>query len=433
MRARIAWLIALLVLVAGGITALSLSRGQDQPPSNAPAVSGTLSGNTAAQPEPKAPERDLTRLTPLQRQMYLSARRGADWLVRTNRPDGQFDHGYQPALGTVLEGDHYLRQAGAAFALARAAALTGDERYSAIARQAILRLLLSTTTDSQNPTVRHTSLPSVVVNRLGAAGMLVMAINELPSPGADLLDQSDQLCAYIRQQQQPDGSLCFTDSPGDVSLTGADPEGLDSYPGEALYGLMLSQRYRPAGWKTDTVRKALGYYRSWWQAHRSMAFTPWQTAAYAEAYLLTREKAFADFVDEMNDWICGLQYNQLDQNHPLWLGGFMGWSDGKPAQTVPLATSADYAEGLAEACRVARQAGDVARFQRYREALERSLQFVATLQYTETNTRQFADWYRPVLLGGFCAAHHDGTLRIDYTQHAVSALAQYLRHVADVH
>src|SRR5262249_22510159 len=135
------------------------------------------------------PPRDLAKLSPLQRQMYLSAQRGADWLYRANRPDGRFQYGFIPSLKTNVDGDHYLRQAGAAYALARSARFTGDERHTAVAKQAILTLLLDTTIeDSKSGAVRHTTLPSVVVNRLGAAGLLVLAINELPSPADDLLD-----------------------------------------------------------------------------------------------------------------------------------------------------------------------------------------------------------------------------------------------------
>jgi len=298
-----------------------------------------------------------------------------------------------------------------------------------VARQAVLTLLLDTVTDEKKQ-VRYTGLPSLAVNRLGAAGLLVLAINELPEPSAELLDQSEQLCQYIRTQQRPDGSLCYTDNPADPAAN-ADPDGINYYPGEALYGLMRSQQYRPAPWKTDVVRKALAFYRPWWQKHRTMAFVPWQTAAYAEAYLLTGEAAFAECVNEMNDWLCGMQYTQLDPRQPLWFGGFMAWADGQPAPAEPTCGTASYAESLAEACRVARKAGDLARHQRYREALERALQFVATLQYTDANTQHFAPWYRPRLVGGFYASHQDGNLRIDYAQHAVCALVQYLSCVAD--
>jgi hypothetical protein len=189
---------------------------------------------------------------------------------------------------------------------------------------------------------------------------------------------------------------------------------------------MLSQRHRPAAWKADVVRKAVAYYHPWWRAHKNMAFVPWQTAAYAEAYLKTKDAAFAECVTEMNDWLCNLQYAQIDPRRLLWYGGFMTWSDGRAVESPPQVDSAAYAEGLAEACRVTRQLGDVGRHQRYGEALERCLQFLVTLQFTDANTQHFADWYRPRVVGAFHASHQDGNLRIDYTQHAVSALVQFL-------
>ncbi|HLJ97364.1 MAG TPA: hypothetical protein VKU02_29665, partial [Gemmataceae bacterium] len=130
-----------------------------------------------------------------------------------------------------------------------------------------------------------------------------------------------------------------------------------------------------------------------------------------------------------NDWVCGRQYTQLDPRHPLWTGGFREGLDGEALAPAPHVGSAYYAESLADAWRVARQASDRPRALKYRETLERGLQFLNTLQYTEANTQHFADWYRPVVVGAFFASHQDGNLRIDYTQHAVSALVQYLTYL----
>jgi hypothetical protein len=431
MGRRKAFLIPTFLLAAGGFVALSWTRGQDQ---STPLTLELSPSRTEA----NSP--NFGKYNPLQKEIYLSAQRGADWLQRANKSDGRFVYGYLPALKTNLEGDHYLRQAGAAFALARAARFTGNPRHTAVARQAVLTLLLDTAPDDQDPRFRHTTLPSVVVNRLAAAGLLVLAINELPSPAEDLLQQSEALCAYIARQQRPDGALNYSDTPTasshqsketPISSSMEDPDGINYYPGEALYGLMRSQERRPAAWKTDVVRKAMPFYLNWWRNHKNMALVPWHTAAYAEAFLLTKERSFADAVCEMTDWMCGLQYVMLDAHHPLWVGGFMSFADGKPAATAPQVTCASYAEGLAEASRVAAELSDVTRHKRYREALERCLQFLTTLQYSDANTQHFADWYRPVLLGGFYASHQDGTLRIDYNQHAVCAMVQYLANVKD--
>jgi hypothetical protein len=162
-----------------------------------------------------------------------------------------------------------------------------------------------------------------------------------------------------------------------------------------------------------------------------MAFVPWQTAAYAEAYLRSQEQPFADFVGEMNDWLCALQYAEIehDLRRALWYGGFMSFHDGRALESAPDIGSAIYAEALAQACRVAREAGDVNRHGRYSAALDRCLQFITTLQFTHANTQHFVDWYQLRLVGSFHASHTDGNLRIDHTQHAVTALLMYLENV----
>src|SRR5262249_60431178 len=105
-----------------------------------------------------------------------------------------------------------------------------------------------------------------------------------------------------------------------------------------------------------------------------------------------REQLFGDFVNDLSDVACTMQHLQLDPRHPLWLGGFMEWTDGKPVHAAPQGHAALLAEGLGGACRGARQAADLSRYQRNREAVEGCLQFVVTLQYTDPNTQHFADW-----------------------------------------
>jgi hypothetical protein len=359
--------------------------------------------------------------------MLFSARRGADWLFRVNGVKGRFVYGYLPALKAEMDGDSFPRQVEAALALARAARLTGEERYAVRATQALLALLDETVTDPGEAPARHTALPSIVVNRLGAAGLLVAAINELPAPQADLLEKSEQLCNFIRGQARPDGSLRCDDS---ADAREDSPEAVAAHPGLALYGLARSHKLRPAPWKLDVLRKAVAFYRPWWQEHKGVAFVPAQAAACAEAYTLTRDAAFAEFAGEMADWLCGLQYDQIDPRRMLWYGGFMGFRDGRRVETAPDAGSAACAAALADASRAARAAGDAARYQRCTDALERALQFLVTLQYTDAGTQHFADWYRPRLVGAFHASHTDGNLRLDYTSQAVAAMLTYLEHVA---
>jgi hypothetical protein len=370
-------------------------------------------------------------MKPLERQLYLAAQRGAGWLDRMNLKRGTFVHGWLPALNLPLEGEPALRQAGAAFALARAARYLQDDGFTARAAQAVLALLEDTTL-STDKRYRHPTQPETAVNRVAAAGMIVLAINELP-PAEDTQAASEQLCEFLRRQQQKDGSLqMFEQIAGGMDIT-IDAEHAGQFAGQALYALVRSCERKPAAWKLDVVRKAMPFYMKWWREHKQREFVLWHSAAYAEAFLATKEKAFAEVVLEMNDWICTLQYERLDPAHPQWMGGFQNAIDGKLVNTLPDINSAICCGSLAEAGRVTRQLGDVARHERYVAALERGLQFLATLQYTEADTQHFAEWYRSErLVGGFHASHTDGNLRLDYNQHAVSALIEYLRYVAQV-
>jgi hypothetical protein len=446
MRFRV---LAVLLLASIVSLTLSLIRGQDRPPPMPTIITGGVPNNeplpigkekepasgtpaaanngipatVVAEPAPRPAPRDLSRLTPLQQQMLLVSQRGADWLFRMNGDKGRFVPGYLPALKQEMEGDHYLRQAGAAGALARAARFIGEEGYRARATQAVLALLDDTTLDPNDPASRYTVMPPIAVDRIASAAALVLAICELPSPQKDVADAAEQLCNYLHKQARPSGVLAVAD------LSEKDEDGM-LWSAQAARALLLHHKQAPAGWKLDAARKALNAGRGWWKDHKSLAFVAAYTLACAEAYLATKDKEFAKLALEMSDWMCDLQYTQIEPKHMLWYGGFMSHHAGRTVETLPTIDSAACGEALMEGCRVAREVGDVTHHQRYTEAVERCLQFLATLQYTEAGTQHFAKWYRPQLVGAFHASHEDGNLRIDYTQHAVAALLGYLENVA---
>jgi hypothetical protein len=350
-----------------------------------------------------------------------------------NGVKGRFLPGWRPDLAVEAEGDNFLRQAGAAYALARAARLGGQEAYAARATQALLLLFEQTELDAAGQ-ARCPILPSVVVSRLGGAGLLLAAVHELPDPPKDLLDKAEQLAVFIRGRARPDGSLRCGDAPDGDSPEQRAAEAraaLGEMPALALYGLLRSQGRRPAAWKLDLARSGLAYYLPLWRRdqNRPVAFSAWHVAAWVEAHAQTREQPFADAVCEAADWLCGLQYDMVPQR-ATWRGGFASFEGGKKVETAPDAGSAVCAEALARACRVTRQRGDLERHRRYTAAVEGGLQFLTTLQYTEGTTQHFADWYRPRLVGGFFASPQDGSLRLDHTQHALCALLLYLEYVA---
>ena len=187
MRKRSVWqFVSLLLSTLTSAVTLAWLQGQ-APPSPAPPqpLPGSLipAGGVPAPANITPPPatatkagRDVTKLSPLAQQMYLGAQRGSEWLFRLHQPTGRFLPGWLPDLNQPVEFDSYLRQAGATTALARSARFFQDERYTARARQAVLTLLAETGPAPDDPQARCTSLPSAVVNRLGAAGLLLAAV-----------------------------------------------------------------------------------------------------------------------------------------------------------------------------------------------------------------------------------------------------------------
>ena len=407
-------LIFMPLLLAGGITFALLADAAQGPGPVVPAKHAEAAAGQV---------RDLTKLTPQQSASYIALRRTVEWLRRTNRPDGRFVYGFLPDLRVPLEGDSFIAQAGATCALARSARFLGDEKALAICRQALLTLLLETTLDPKSKDVRHTAAPAALVSRLAGHGLLVAAIHELPAPGKDLLEQAEQLCNYLRLQQDPtDGSLRDKEAGGEAKAGLRDEDFIG--PGVALQGVMRSQSRQPAEWKLEMARKANAYALASWNQRKSTSLAVSFTPALAEAYVLTKEKAFAELVFAMNDWLCTMQYDGGDSVRPDWVGGFR--LDAPSGLVAPDIRSAAAAESLGDACRVARATGDLPRLQRYSRALESGLQFVLTLQYTESRAQHFVESFRPAIVGAFHASGQDGKIRVDFAHHAVSALVRHL-------
>jgi len=426
---RTAYLILPVVLI-GGMAA--------QPPvPGTPAIPPTpplLPAAPAALPPSATGEAALSQFDPLNafpaatQTAVRSAVLGSNWLARMSQPNGRFQFGHRPSLRQAMEGDHDLMQAKAALAMAQAARFTGNERQAALAGQAILVLLAATKPDPADPNVRIPLEPSQVCNRVGFAAVLALAIFELPGADAKLAADGERLVEFIHRNLKTDGSVHYIDSPADSALK-LDPAGANEHPGFALQAIAASNRLKPAAWKTDAMKKGLDHYRAFFksQPHPMLATT--LAPAFAECFAQTKWNDAAAAVLEMNDWLLGLQYASGDARHPAWAGGFKPSSKG---EAEPGFECGWQLQSLAAGYRVLRLNPDLARAERYKQAMADAVGFLAGLQYAESNTRHFEDNYRAgTLIGGVHLSPTDGNLRIDATAAAVTGLLKWLNSGAD--
>jgi hypothetical protein len=352
---------------------------------------------------------------------------GAAWMSKIHQPSGRFLHGYNPTLRQAVTGEHDLRQAQSALAMAQAAKFSGDKQYATHARQTILTLLATTKASPADPNCLVPMQASFLCNRVGFAAVLALAIYELPNPEEKLVDDAERLCAFIRSQLRTDGSVDITDGANDATPP-TDATGGQEYPGFVLHALAVSNRVRPAEWKKDAVKHGVAHYHAAFRAkpHPMMAAT--LTPAACELYLQTKLNDAATAVFEMNDWLCALQIGGTDPKDPQWAGGFRTVVNGQTTNDPPSTASTGlYMQSIACAYQLTRTTGDLTREAKYLPVLQSSVNFLCGLQFLEVNTRHFENAFRAnMLIGAFYISPTDGNLRTDATACAITGLLRFL-------
>jgi hypothetical protein len=367
--------------------------------------------------------RNLDRLPARQRQLILAGYRSFDWLQRAHQLDGKFVPGLVPSLGSRPENDPLQPQLEATAVLLRAARVFRDDKAAALGKQALLRMLQETAVDPAQPGVRYSAAPDAFVNRLAAGGALVRAIQEVSTPPADIAVQSRELQVYLLRQQRPDGSFAVGgDDATQAYLT-------QTCIGPALLGLAKGGRARNEP-QIDAVIRASPVYLAAWRANKNPQMAADLSAAFAEAYEKSNDANLARAVFEMNDWLLTMQIPP-NKRDPIG-GGFQPWRNGTATNAAPDLGSAAHVGSLIEACRIAKQVGDVNRYQRYRQAAEDGLDFLTSLQYTDARVQHFAEWYRPWILGGFFVSPQDGNLHLAQNQQALNAFVGYVQYVVEM-
>ncbi len=351
---------------------------------------------------------------------------GGNWMARMSQAQGRFLFGYNPALRQPLMGDHDLKQARGALALAQAARFSGDEKQAAIASQAILTLLAATRIDPADANCRVPVHSSLNCNRVGFAATVALAIYELPAADAKLIADAEKLCEFLHKQCKADGSVHYTDGATDDPVK-LDPAGMNEYPGMALHTIMTSNRVKPAAWKTETVKKGMEYYRAMFRSKPHPLLAATLTPACAELYLQTKLADAATVVYELNDWLCGLQIPANDPRLPQWAGGFRSVANGQQTDAPPGPETGLCVQSVAFACQLTRLTLDPDRFGKYKATTVGAVHFLNDLQYLEGNTRHFETSFRAnMLIGAYHLSPTDGNLRIDATGTAVTGLVRFL-------
>lgn len=346
------------------------------------------------------------------------ARLAGDRLMGVQSADGYYLYKFHPFTKRETPGPgNLVRQAGCAYAVARAAEAAADpQRRAALASsasRAIDALLGRVVTEEGRLFIAE--MPKADAPVSGKLGTLALTLAALQSPSLASRYATERQCLAeaVLCWQRPDGSFrCRTDS----TSVADDGTGQDYFPGEAL--MALAAETRAGGQRA--MAAALPWYRARFRTQPTTAFVPWQIEAwklYAEwamsvgAPVVPDDVAASELVFEMADWILQFQIGAC-ASHPDLTGGY-----AQPGHR-PGASTASYTQAVMGAFSLARQRGDGDRASRYREASRLGLDFMRRLQIGPDAAVLFSDPARTV--GGTTASFADMTIRCDQDQHALT-------------
>ncbi len=340
------------------------------------------------------------------------ARYGADNLVFSQSCNGKYKYLYDAENDKYIEGQYNIvRHAGATYALLDLYEEIGEERYRE-AGEAGLEYLFNFNYIINNDVwaINYNSKTKVGTVSLAILGM----VRYWEATGDEKYNvYVEKYANFIVYQQRDDGAF--------AGLYGEKKEKL-YYSGEAFFALALAYDMLEDDDYLEAMEDALDYYWTVDYEYDHAAFVPWASSGLAKWYELTDDRKFLDFCFEITDIQIARQslveeYDELGNN---LYGNILG----------PTVNTGVYLEGIGDALRVAKSVSDDERIVNYYNCLKAGIEWITAVQFRKVSqldspNRGFGGFHR-----GFDVdeAYH---IRIDYTQHAISALIRVLREFTD--
>jgi hypothetical protein len=332
----------------------------------------------------------------------------ARYLRYRQNSDGFFSYEFLPGRDMYWPKEpNWVRQAAAAWALAAHARQRNDPASEEAFDRAIeaFRELVRPLSGSREAAFIATPDGG---HPLGATALFCLALMDSPQMDREA-DLRSTLLNALAAMQRDDGSFRTHFPPS------ASESSQDYFPGEAL--LAIASEYvltREAKWR-EICDRALPFYTAYFRKNHPPPFAPWQMQAWGRLARTTQLRRYADFVYELADFIAATQIKAEELPFAIYDGAFDVHGVGRGG-----ITTAVYAEGLIEAARTAQALGDRDRALRYRAAIQRACRFILQLRFRPEEC-YYVQSLRDVV-GGMRNSPADPTLRIDHTQHALSAL-----------
>lgn len=348
--------------------------------------------------------------------MQQSVIDGARWIVSMQEESGRFNYWFNPVRDEYSQpwDDNFLRQAGTAYSLSLAFEQTGDTAFLGSAVRNLK--YLNNYKQHLDPDKAYYLFNGKA--KLGGIALPMLCMLKIRMITSDsgydtVLKQLAEMILYLQELYQTGQFKSTYVYRGDYEYEKNSGWESSIYPGEAMLALALmynlygDEKYR------NSLDWAMAYYGNEGRWKTSSLIT-WSASAFSELFKTTGNRKYADYVFRMCNHT--LRWQNLNPNHEVY-GSFYG---------LPGIFTATTFEGVGDAVSVAEMLGEQALVEFYKGRCKIAYKWIISLQYNDN------DPDLPIqAVGGFRGSLFDSVIRIDNTQHAVSALVKGLRYVYD--
>ncbi len=359
-------------------------------------------------------------------QVLNSIKLGADWICSMQENSGRFHYWFDPSTNKTspVYEDNFLRQAGTAYSLMVAYETEKNSTHYVSALQSLYYL-------NQFKQMKNQDTAYYLFNKkakLGGIALPMLVMLELKKQkGSKKYDQDLKALAnmvlYLQDYENNGAYKSTYVYRGDYQYEKTSGWVSNIYPGEAMLAMIEMYKAFDGDQYLESVEKAYNYYtgrKKWvimpgisWTGvpttyrWKNFSFVPWTTMAMVEAYLVTNDKKYADFAFDMADYI--LYWQNLNPNREAF-GSLFG---------LPSVFSSPYLEAIGEVIKLAGHMGLKEKSENYSKKAIAGYNWLMSLQYTSGSGKA---------LGGFKKTEYEPSVRIDNTQHTISALVRGIKY-----
>ncbi len=353
-------------------------------------------------------------------QVVEAAAAGGRYLTGAVKHDGRFVYLYRPKSDEERSGYNVLRHAGTTYAMFELAARVPDAALMKAGGRALAGLL-ELTEPCPAPASGERCVVEDGIVKLGGNALAILALTMHSEVTGDRqhLPLMRSLGRYLLAVQQPSGE--FWPHMQRLSDGAAGSHVSVYYPGEALLALMRLHRLDPGGPWLDAADRGARWLievRDVDLPRSELPHDHWLLYALNELYRARPSPLVLEHAMAIARAIARSQNTGAE--YPDWRGSFY-----RPPRSTPTSTRI---EGLNAAFLLARDFGSNEDADIFRRTIDLAVRYLLQNQFRPEVAIHLPNPVRA--LGGFRADYNNYEIRIDYVQHAISALLGYERILA---